>query len=68
MAASRTKKKSVTFELGNPSDHKKVKRFPQKGDEEFSAGEQPMDNAYIYKNFLEEIGNPNRIKITIEPA
>lgn len=54
--------KSVSVEMDLHSEHKKVRRYTN-GDTKAA-----MSSTYITKEALAKIGNPDRVKITIEPA
>jgi hypothetical protein len=58
------KVQKITVELGSPQPKKVVTRYDaDEGDDDAA-----MSNAYIRKAALEKIGNPDRVKITIEAA
>jgi len=59
------KTKQITVELGNPQEKKYVTRYDF---EERDDSDAAMSSAYISKEALKELGNPERVKITIEAA
>lgn len=59
------KTNKVTVELGNPQEKKYVTRYDFEDQDDAEAA---MSSAYINKSALKAIGNPARVKITIEAA
>ena len=57
-------KKTVTVILGDRSDKKSVVRF----DADENVENPALANAYITKDALKQIGDPQKVKITIEAA
>lgn len=55
-------KKSVTVTLGDADEKKHTVRF--NNDEDGAA----MSSAYVRKDALKKLGNPDKIKVTIEAA
>jgi hypothetical protein len=60
--ATQTTKKSVQVTLGSPQEKKSVVRYDSP--EEDGA----LSTVYVRKEALKGLGNPDKIKITIEPA
>jgi len=57
------KKKTLTFTLNNRQDKKHSVRFDENEDEGL-----PMSSAYVRTDALTKIGNPDKLKVTIEAA
>ncbi len=53
---------SVQVELGNPQEKKHSTRFDALSDD------AALSSAYVTKAALNELGNPGKIRITIEAA
>lgn len=62
MAKAARKTAKVTVELGSPSPKKNVVRFDS--DSEDAA----LANVYVTKAAMEQLGNPDALRITIEAA
>ena len=54
-------KKSIAVEMDLHSEHKKVRRFTNGSDK------AAMSSAYVTKAALTQLGDPGRVRITIEP-
>ena len=57
------RKKVVTVTLDSPQEKKNTVRFDNKTDKDAA-----MTTVYVMKSALTQIGNPDKIKITIEAA
>ena len=57
-----SKTKQLEQFLSDPEPKSRVIRFNAERDDE------PVRNIYVSKAHLKELGDPNRLRITIEPA
>lgn len=55
-------KKSVSVTLNGKQEKKSVTRFVNSTDDDI------LSNAYVGKKAVEQLGNPGKIKVTIEAA
>lgn len=51
---------SVIVELGSPDPKKKVVKY--------TSDSEVLSSAYVGKEALDELGNPDKLKVTIEAA
>jgi len=57
-----TAKKTVTVVLGNRADKKSVVRFDAEADN------AALANVYVTKDAMKTLGDPQKVKVTIEAA